>query len=174
MHFANNGRCTRPQCPFPHVRVGQREGVCRDFAVLGYCEKGLDCDKQHVRECPDFAEKGACTTKGCKLPHVIRANRVRKSASTTVTPKPATDNADVSAGQSSAAASASSVEPGAGSDASSPHPVTAEDAQLGDEFISLTFHESESEDDEDEEDSEEEDEEDEEGQDPSEPRSEPS
>ena len=161
VHFANNGRCTRPQCPFPHVRVGQRQGVCRDFAVLGYCEKGLDCDKQHVRECPDFAEKGACTTKGCKLPHVIRANRVRKTAPTTVTPKPATDNVDASAGQSSATASASSVEPGAGSDVSSSHPVTAEDAQLGDEFISLTFLESESEEDEDEEDSEEEDQEEE-------------
>lgn len=167
VHFANNGRCTRSQCPFPHVRVGQREGVCRDFAVLGYCEKGLDCDKQHVRECPDYAEKGACTTKGCKLPHVIRANRVRKTVPTTVTPKPATDN--VSAGQSSATASA--FAPDAGSDDFSIRAATAEDAQLGDEFISLTFHESESED-EDEEDSEEEgDEDSEEGGEPLEPQS---
>jgi hypothetical protein len=60
------------------VNVGQRQGVCRDFAVLGYCERGLDCGHQHVRECPDFAEKGTCETKGCKLPHVIRANRNRK------------------------------------------------------------------------------------------------
>ncbi|KAH9933524.1 uncharacterized protein B0H18DRAFT_984213 [Fomitopsis serialis] len=166
VHFANNGRCTRPNCPFPHVRVGQRGGVCRDFAVLGYCEKGLDCDKQHVRECPDFAEKGACTTKGCKLPHVIRANRARKID---------TNSTDASAGQSSATASASSVEPDAGSDTSSPHPVTAEDAQLGDEFISLTFHESDSEDDEDEEESEgDEEDDDEEGDEQSEPRSEPS
>ncbi|KAI0077702.1 hypothetical protein K474DRAFT_1771528 [Panus rudis PR-1116 ss-1] len=149
VHFANNGRCTRPNCPFPHVRVGQREGVCRDFAVLGYCEKGLDCDKQHVRECPDFAEKGACTTKGCKLPHVIRANRNRKPASSTSSDvkKDATDPA-----------AASNANSGDAAGASTPHQATAEDAQLGDEFISLTFHESEDED----EDSEDEDEEDEE------------
>jgi len=176
VHFANNGRCTRPNCPFPHVRVGQRGGVCRDFAVLGYCEKGLDCDKQHVRECPDFAEKGACTTKGCKLPHVIRANRTRKIVPSTVTPKD-TNTTDASAGQSSATASASSVEPDAGSDNSSPHPVTAEDAQLGDEFISLTFHESDSEDDEEEEEEEsegDEEDDDDEGDEQSERRSEPS
>ncbi|TFY68232.1 hypothetical protein EVJ58_g1132 [Rhodofomes roseus] len=154
VHFANNGRCTRRNCPFPHVRVGQRVGVCRDFAVLGYCEKGLDCDRQH-------------------LPHVIRANRTRKIVPPTVT-STHTDGADVSAGQSSAAAPASSVEPGAGSDASSSHPVTAEDAQLGDEFISLTFHESESEDDEDEESDEDGEDDDEEGEEQSEPHTEPS
>ncbi|KAJ3787610.1 hypothetical protein GGU10DRAFT_348478 [Lentinula aff. detonsa] len=86
LHFLNKGRCTRPNCLFPHVNVGARHGICRDFAVLGYCGKGLDCDKQHVRECPDFAEKGACSTKGCKLPHVIRANRNRKPASISVLP----------------------------------------------------------------------------------------
>ncbi|KAF9561213.1 hypothetical protein CPC08DRAFT_439709 [Agrocybe pediades] len=121
VHFLNNGRCTREKCPFPHVNVGQREGICRDFAVLGYCERGLECDRQHVRECPDFAENGTCSTKGCKLPHVIRANRNRKLAAPAV----------------SAPAS------------------TAEDGQLGDEFISLTFKESDSEED-DEEDNEEE------------------
>ncbi len=62
-------------CKYPHVRLGARSGVCRDFAVLGYCEKGGDCDKEHVRECPDFAETGVCEKKACKLPHVIRANR---------------------------------------------------------------------------------------------------
>ena len=62
-------------CKYPHVRLGARSGVCRDFAVLGYCERGGDCDKEHVRECPDFAETGVCEKKACKLPHVIRANR---------------------------------------------------------------------------------------------------
>lgn len=143
VHFANNGRCHRANCPFPHVRVGKREGVCRDFAVLGYCEKGLDCDKQHVRECPDFAEKGECTTKGCKLPHVIRANRNRKAATSA-------GSKDASAGQTSPRAAASVSPNSATADASSSHPVTAEEAQLGDEFISLTFHESGSDDDSDE------------------------
>ncbi|EMD38925.1 hypothetical protein CERSUDRAFT_92961 [Gelatoporia subvermispora B] len=168
VHFANNGRCTRANCPFPHVRVGQRDGVCRDFAVLGYCEKGLDCDKQHIRECPDFAEKGACTTKGCKLPHVIRANRNRKAAATVSS---ATISGDSGSAQSSTPALTSSVESGAGTNnISSAHPGYAEDAQLGDEFISLTFHESESDDDEsDEEDDDEEEAED--GEEGSEPHS---
>ncbi|KAF8916245.1 hypothetical protein CPB85DRAFT_1290478 [Mucidula mucida] len=121
MHFLNKGRCTRVQCPFPHVNVGARNGVCRDFAVLGYCAKGLDCDHQHVRECPDFAEKGTCSTKGCKLPHVIRANRNRKSATST-------------------------TEPAIFSDTTGYIPVASEPSptagQLGDEFISLTFIES--------------------------------
>lgn len=159
VHFANNGRCNRDNCPFPHVRVGPRHGICRDFAVLGYCDKGLDCDKQHVRECPDFAEKGSCTTKGCKLPHVIRANRNRK-------PAPSTSNATVSAKDDAAVDSSSAVisEISTRTDTDSTlQKPSAEDAQLGDEYISLTFHESDSS----EEDSEEEDDE-EEGDDPTE------
>lgn len=126
VHFANNGRCKNGEsCLFPHVRVGPREGVCRDFAVLGYCSKGLDCEHQHVRECPDFAEKGVCTTPKCKLPHVIRANR------------------RVTQGKAKApSGKTSSVET----------PITHKDvpvdvirnASIGDEYISLTFHESDS------------------------------
>ncbi|KAG0705556.1 hypothetical protein DFH29DRAFT_1030366 [Suillus ampliporus] len=137
VHFANHGRCTRENCPFPHVRVGQRHGVCRDFAVLGYCAKGLDCEMQHVRECPDFAEKGICSTKGCKLPHVIRANRNRKPPAPTGPLAP-----DI------AAATSLTVTPG--SDTSSDNVlgsqyVPVKDAQLGDEYISLMFNESEEE-----------------------------
>ncbi len=138
VHFANNGRCNRPNCPFPHVHVGPREGICRDFAVLGYCEKGLDCDKQHVRECPDFAEKGQCTTRGCKLPHVIRANRNRKAPVSTSGP-----SAESSSGTTPSSARLETAVETDG--ASSSRQITAEDGQLGDEFISLTFHESESE-----------------------------
>jgi len=144
MHFANNGRCSREKCPFPHVRVGARQGICRDFAVLGYCEKALDCDKQHVRECPDFADKGSCSTKGCKLPHVIRANRNRKSVTATT----ATDHH----GSQTVAATpnaASGASLGTDNDSNLPQ-ISAEDAQLGDEYISLTFLENESDEDEDE------------------------
>ncbi|KAJ7583208.1 hypothetical protein C8J56DRAFT_953365 [Mycena floridula] len=133
LHFLNNGRCTREKCPYPHVNVGARQGVCRDFAVLGYCEKGLDCDKQHVRECPDFAEKGTCSTIKCKLPHVIRANRNRKPAPG---PKPAPirySDPVVSTGPSHHDSSV----------------LTNENAQIGDEYISLTFNESESSEDDD-------------------------
>ncbi|KAK2463567.1 hypothetical protein APHAL10511_004318 [Amanita phalloides] len=120
LHFLNKGRCNREKCPFPHVNVGARHGICRDFAVLGYCEKGLDCDKKHVRECPDFAENGTCTIKGCKLPHVIRANRNRKVA-----------------------ASLASVAATDAPKTSDPQPtISAEGAQLGDEYIPLTFNES--------------------------------
>lgn len=84
-----------------------------------------------MRECPDFAEKGECSTRGCKLPHVIRANRNRKPGA-------------------AAAPVASSVS----SDPAVAGP-TANDAKLGDEFISLTFNESESSEDEDDEDEEE-------------------
>ncbi|KAL0577294.1 hypothetical protein V5O48_004687 [Marasmius crinis-equi] len=143
LHFLNKGRCTRQKCLFPHVNVGARHGVCRDFAVLGYCEKGLDCDKQHVRECPDFAEKGTCSTKGCKLPHVIRANRNRKPLSATATSTPT--------------AVPSGPLPETEGEPSIP-PLTANDAQMGDEYISLTFNESESEDDEEDEEEEEEEE----------------
>lgn len=31
-----------------------------------------------MRECPDFAATGACSTKGCRLPHVIRAQHKQK------------------------------------------------------------------------------------------------
>ena len=79
VHFLNKGWCTRERCAFPHVNVGQTHSVCRDFAVLGHCERGLECDHQHVRECPD-AEKGSCEIRGCKLPHVIGENRSRKVA----------------------------------------------------------------------------------------------
>ncbi|KAJ3513608.1 hypothetical protein NLJ89_g2858 [Agrocybe chaxingu] len=86
---------------------------------------------RHVRECPDFAEKGTCETKGCKLPHVIRANRNRKVAAPTLSSSvKGDDKMDTSTG------------PAPGGEAVM---LTAEDGQLGDEYISLTFKESESE-----------------------------
>ncbi|KAF9230119.1 hypothetical protein BU15DRAFT_84026 [Melanogaster broomeanus] len=148
VHFANNGRCTRENCPFPHVRVGQRHGICRDFAVLGYCSKGLDCEMQHVRECPDFAEKGTCSTKGCKLPHVIRANRNRKArpaAPKTGSSPSATENV---AAVNDAAITSSDSDTGS-DNIPSPQQAPVQDAQLGDEYISLMFNESEEESDDD-------------------------
>jgi hypothetical protein len=130
VHFANAGRCTRAKCPYPHVRVGRRDGVCRDFAVLGYCEAGIECSKQHVRECPDFAESGECPNKFCKLPHVIRANRVRKPGSVPVPAADAVSSAPVVADDLVSAAAAAPT-------------LTAENGQLGDEYISLIFNESE-------------------------------
>ena len=149
------------------MNVGARHGVCRDFAVLGYCERGLDCDKQHVRECPDFAEKGTCSTKGCKLPHVIRANRKRNAAEAPVesAAEPPPTSGSTNHSQNGGNVSVTDVS----TFEEQREPPTAEDAQLGDEYISLTFNESESseEDSEDEEDDDD-DEENEEGLDPNE------
>lgn len=89
VHFQNNGRCkSGDQCLYPHVRLGVRSSVCRDFAVLGYCEKGIDCEEAHIRECPDFAETGSCKNPKCKLPHVIRANRKNLNTTTKQTRVP--------------------------------------------------------------------------------------
>jgi len=144
VHFANNGRCTREKCPFPHVRVGQRHGVCRDFAVLGYCSQGLDCDMQHVRECPDFAERGTCSTKGCKLPHVIRANRNRKAPTTTKADK---NDSPSLPSENAATSTTISGSDGISNNALSSQQTSVQDAQLGDEYISLMFNESEESDD---------------------------
>ncbi|KAI0788769.1 hypothetical protein C8Q75DRAFT_807503 [Abortiporus biennis] len=143
VHFTNYGRCTRVNCLFPHIKVGERSGVCRDFAVLGYCEKGIDCDKLHVRECPDFAEKGVCQTKGCKLPHVIRRNRTKQQSGATKTTSDSAATANSTNG--------TPMDSSSGSSDVNPQNHNSEGAQMGDEFISLTFHESESEDDDDDE-----------------------
>ncbi|KIK99353.1 hypothetical protein PAXRUDRAFT_822831 [Paxillus rubicundulus Ve08.2h10] len=162
VHFANNGRCTRENCPYPHVRVGQRHGVCRDFAVLGYCSKGLDCEMQHVRECPDFAEKATCSTKGCKLPHVIRANRSRKVISAVTTAKTGSPSENIAVVDDAAVTSGST---GSDNVPNSQH-VSVQDAQLGDEYISLMFNESEesADDDDDDRDEDEEESDEEEGE----------
>jgi hypothetical protein len=122
MHFLNRGRCTKEKCLFPHVNVGKKEGVCKDFAVLGYCSKGLECERNHVRECPEFEETGECRTKGCKLPHVIKAN-----ARWAKKDKEAKEEKKVE--EMDGGGSGSKV-------------ITAESGQLGDEYISLIFNES--------------------------------
>ncbi|CAE6509772.1 unnamed protein product, partial [Rhizoctonia solani] len=125
LHFQNAGRCRLGSaCPYPHVFLGdtQKAGVCRDFAVLGYCARGIECERNHVRECPDFAERGVCATKGCKLPHVIRASR----------------------GKMEAAKVAALVKPEEVAEAQ----PEGQPQKLGDEFVSLMFEESEDEDEE--------------------------
>lgn len=65
--------CSRgPACPYAHVGVPSDAVPCRDFVELGWCERGEECDKRHVRECWRFAETGKCEQVGCKEPHVLR------------------------------------------------------------------------------------------------------
>jgi len=82
----------------------------------------------------------------CKLPHVIRANRKRQPAADTHKDVPlSADKGTADSAHSPLGADPTpSLQPSA-----SALSVTAPDAQLGDEFISLTFNESESEDEED-------------------------
>ncbi|KAF2836572.1 hypothetical protein M501DRAFT_249036 [Patellaria atrata CBS 101060] len=78
VHFLR-GNCTNDSCRYAHVRVNPGAPVCRPFAVLGYCEEGANCTDRHVIECPDYANKGICRNKKCRLPHVDRAGQLRKA-----------------------------------------------------------------------------------------------
>ncbi|KAF2096928.1 hypothetical protein NA57DRAFT_78517 [Rhizodiscina lignyota] len=102
IHFLR-GNCTNDDCRYAHVKVNPGAPVCRQFATLGYCEKGVACDERHVKECPDYANKGACHKKSCQLPHVDRAGQLRKAASAQVsegnddrTSDPSSDEEDIS------------------------------------------------------------------------------
>jgi hypothetical protein len=79
LHFAK-GNCYKEKCPYSHVRVSPGAPVCRAFGIYGYCEKGAACAERHVHECPDFSNTGSCNTKGCKLPHRLKASTLRKNA----------------------------------------------------------------------------------------------
>lgn len=77
------GNCTNSACRYPHVHVSPAASVCRPFATLGFCAKGPDCDKRHVVECPDYANRGFCANREngkCLLPHPDRASTMRKAA----------------------------------------------------------------------------------------------
>jgi hypothetical protein len=77
LHFLR-GKCSNPSCRYAHIRVNPSALVCRDFAVLGYCGRGVNCSERHVHECPDYANTGACRSLKCRLPHVDRAGQIRK------------------------------------------------------------------------------------------------
>ncbi|KXS95147.1 hypothetical protein AC578_5111 [Pseudocercospora eumusae] len=81
-HFLR-GNCTKTACPYPHVNVSFDAPVCRPFATLGFCAKGVSCGDRHIFECPDYANNGHCANfeKGkCPLPHIDRAGILRKAA----------------------------------------------------------------------------------------------
>ncbi|KAF2750666.1 hypothetical protein M011DRAFT_464486 [Sporormia fimetaria CBS 119925] len=66
-------------CRYAHIHVNELAPVCEAFARLGYCEKGAQCADHHRFECPDFANKGSCEVKGCRLPHITHAARLRRA-----------------------------------------------------------------------------------------------
>jgi hypothetical protein len=79
IHFLR-GNCTKPDCRYAHVKVDPAADVCREYATLGYCEKGATCTDRHESECPDYANTGSCPNKKCHLPHIDRAGQLRKIA----------------------------------------------------------------------------------------------
>lgn len=83
LHFLR-GQCLNKNCLYSHVRVNPSAPICRAFAIEGYCEKGIECREKHLRECPDFSEKGSCLIKNCRLLHIERAARKRKECSLAV------------------------------------------------------------------------------------------
>jgi len=96
MHFIR-GRCSNPECRYSHVRVTPGAPVCREFATLGYCSRGAECEERHAYECPDYANGGICNKNKCTLPHVDRAGQIRKNAANKAgTPTPDEDKDDVS------------------------------------------------------------------------------
>jgi len=142
-----------------------RSSVCRDFAVLGYCEKGIDCEEAHIRECPDFAETGSCKNPKCKLPHVIRANRKNLSTTTKKTKVP--DNVEAATASGTLAAATLNDTDGVTTNQNTDPPqlpINGVDFTFegGDEYIPLTFVESEEDEEEEDEQTSEEEEDDEE------------
>lgn len=79
LHFLRNA-CTKPDCPYSHIRIDPAAPVCKDFARLGFCERGAECQERHVSECPDYTNTGVCRNKKCRLPHIDRAGALRKAA----------------------------------------------------------------------------------------------
>jgi len=68
-----------------HVKYKPAVLVCSSFAKIGYCERGADCRRRHVYECPEHANTGICHRKDCRLPHVDRAAQLRKISSVATT-----------------------------------------------------------------------------------------
>lgn len=95
LHFLR-GRCSNPDCRYAHIRVTPGAPVCREFANLGYCEKGAECDHRHVHECPDYANTGVCNKKRCQLPHVDRAGQIRKNTGANTVDATNDDESDAS------------------------------------------------------------------------------
>ncbi|WFD00491.1 hypothetical protein MYAM1_003240 [Malassezia yamatoensis] len=61
--------------------------LCQPFSRLGWCEEGAACRSRHARECPDFAARGTCPNKHCRLAHLGK-----NLPSSVETPKDAPDS----------------------------------------------------------------------------------
>lgn len=68
--FQTYGRCSNPECIFQHIKPEDKIKPCENYE-MGFCPKGPNCPKKHVRKvaCPDYIA-GFCH-KGlkCKFAH---------------------------------------------------------------------------------------------------------
>ena len=98
-----------------------------------------------MRECPDFAETGICDKRACKLPHVIRANRqqglvnARSAPAVAVVGGPSGEQTPAKGEEVQAAAGEPKV-------LAPPVDGVKYSFAAGDEFIPLTFLESDEDD----------------------------
>lgn len=83
LHFLR-GNCTNVSCRYAHIRVNPSAPVCRAFATIGYCCKGAECTERHVHECPEYTNTGVCRNKKCHLPHIDKADQMKKHAANNV------------------------------------------------------------------------------------------
>jgi hypothetical protein len=77
-HYARGNCMNGSSCRYPHVDVSPTAPVCHDFALLGYCDFGEDCQNRHVYECPDYSSTRKCDNPKCRLSHVDRARQIRQ------------------------------------------------------------------------------------------------
>ncbi|KAK8853353.1 hypothetical protein IAR55_004057 [Kwoniella newhampshirensis] len=79
VRFQATSSCSKPNCPYPHVKVSDDAPVCQAFARDGWCDNEAGtCPELHVWECQEYREKGTCSRKGkCGLRHVLRAEKGR-------------------------------------------------------------------------------------------------
>ncbi|CUS20740.1 LAQU0S01e13608g1_1 [Lachancea quebecensis] len=54
--------------------------VCRQFAHMGFCYRGLHCKFPHYLECPDSNYSSNCFLNHCKYPHIVHKNLPDKDA----------------------------------------------------------------------------------------------
>ncbi|WFD19689.1 hypothetical protein MCAP1_001925 [Malassezia caprae] len=70
VHFLRTGACRHGDaCMYVHASLAADAPLCRPFVYAGWCEQGRACERRHAKECPDFREKGACTSAACRLAH---------------------------------------------------------------------------------------------------------
>lgn len=82
VHFAR-GKCTNEDCKFAHMtQLGanpESKPTCRTFALNGWCDRGVNCTRRHVFECPDFETYGKCFVNNCELQHVIKSEAIQEA-----------------------------------------------------------------------------------------------